>query len=135
MKKLLLLALWPMLLFGDEPKTPPVPERVIAAREKLATGEVVEMLEKRADERWYVRGEKKPFAGTVTDKIQGRAQQTAYRNGALHGPYTTWHKNGVASSKGEHHEGKRVRHQEWDNNGGQLELREWNLDGTPKKGG
>ncbi len=131
---LLLFTLCPALLGADEPKkTPPVPERVIAGREVRANGEVVAMLEKRNDERWYVVLEKKPFTGMVVDNIFGRIQQTGYRNGALHGPYQTWHRNGVVSSKGEHAEGKRVRHQEWDAQGGQVELREWEFDGSPKK--
>jgi len=115
----------------NEPKKKK-PERVIPAREVLETGEVVELLKLGKDERWHVLDEKAPFTGKVIDTIFGRQFETTYLKGLKHGPYTTWHKNGVVSSSGVYEKGKRVRHKEWDLEGGQIELANWNFDGSPK---
>ena len=121
------------LLGADAPKGKPVPVRVIQAREVTPAGEVVEVLVRGSDERWHVRGEKLPFTGKVGDKVFGREHETSYLKGLRHGPYVIIHRNGVTAAQGVFLKGKRVKHREWDMQGGQIELDAWNFDGTPKK--
>jgi len=129
----LLVGLCMGLLGADEPKGEPKPVRVVQAREVTPAGEVVEMLVRSSDDRWHVRGEKLPFTGKVLDKVFGREYETSYLKGLRHGPYVIIHRNGVTAAQGIYRQGKRVKHREWDTEGGQIELEGWNFDGTPKK--
>lgn len=129
----LLVGLCMGLLSADEPKGEPKPVRVVHAREVTPTGEVVELLVRSSDDRWHVRGEKLPFTGKVLDKVFGREYETSYLKGLRHGPYVIIHRNGVTAAQGIYRQGKRVKHREWDTEGGQIELEGWDFDGTPKK--
>ena len=73
------------------------------------------------------------FTGKVLDKVFGREYETSYLKGLRHGPYVIIHRNGVTAAQGIYRQGKRVKHREWDTEGGQIELEGWNFDGTPKK--
>ena len=121
------------LLGADAPKGKPEPMRVIQAREVTPDGEVLEVLVRGSDDRWHVRGEKPPFTGKVLDKVFGRKHETSYLKGLRHGPYVIIHFNGVTAAQGIFRQDKRVKHREWDTEGGQIELDGWNFDGTPKK--
>ena len=121
------------LLGADAPKVKPKPARVIQAREVTPDGEVLEVLVRGSDDRWHVRGEKPPFTGKVLDKVFGRKHETSYLKGLRHGPYVIIHFNGVTAAQGIFRQDKRVKHREWDTEGGQIELDGWNFDGTPKK--
>ena len=127
----LLAGLAMSLLGADAPKGKPV--RIIQAREVTPAGEVVEVLVRGSDERWHVRGEKLPFTGKVLDKIFGREHETNYLKGLRHGSYVIIHRNGVTAAQGIFRQGKRVKHREWDTEGGQIELDGWNFDGTSKQ--
>ncbi len=129
----LLVGLCMGLLSADEPKGEPKPVRVVHAREVTPAGEVVELLVRSSDDRWHVRGEKLPFTGKVLDKVFGREYETSYLKGLRHGPYVIIHRNGVTAAQGIYRQGKRVKHREWDTEGGQIELEGWDFDGTPKK--
>ena len=121
------------VIAADAPKVKPESVRVIPAREVSPTGEVLEMLVRGSDDRWHVREEKLPFTGKVVDKVFGREHETSYLKGLRHGLYVIIHRNGVTAAQGLFLKGKRVKHREWDTEGGQIELEGWNFDGTPKK--
>ena len=121
------------VIAADAPKVKPESVRVIPAREVSPTGEVLEMLVRGSDDRWHVREEKLPFTGKVVDKVFGREHETSYLKGLRHGLYVIIHRNGVTAAQGLFLKGKRVKHREWDMQGGQIELDAWNFDGTPKK--
>tara|TARA_Y100001934_G_scaffold279303_2_gene382697 strand:+ start:487 stop:897 length:411 start_codon:yes stop_codon:yes gene_type:complete len=127
------LALAACLTAADVPKDKPKPERVVPARKITPDGFVMENLVRGSDDRWHVRGEKQPFTGLVVDTIFRRVYETRYLKGLKHGSYTIIHPNGVIAARGIHREGKRVKHREWDIEGGQIELDAWNFDGTPRK--
>jgi len=127
----LLAGLAMSLLGADAPKGKPV--RVIQAREVTPVGEVVKVLVRGSNERWHVRGEKLPFTGKALDKVFGREHETNYLKGLRHGPYVIIHRNGVTAAQGIFRQGKRVKHREWDTEGGQIELDGWNFDGTSKQ--
>ena len=129
----LLVGLCMGLLGADKPKGEPKPVRVVHAREVTPAGEVVELLVRSSDDRWHVRGEKLPFTGKVLDKVFGREYETSYLKGLRHGPYVIIHRNGVTAAQGIFRQGKRVKHREWDTEGGQIELDGWNFDGTPNQ--
>ena len=121
------------VIAADAPKVKPESVRVIPAREVSPTGEVLEVLVRGSDDRWHVREEKLPFTGKVVDKVFGREHETSYLKGLRHGPYVIIHRNGVTAAQGVFRQGKRVKHREWDTEGGQIELEGWNFDGTSKK--
>ena len=121
------------LAAADAPKRNPKPVRVVPTREVTPDGAVVELLVRGSDDRWHVRGEKLPFTGQVVDKIFGRVHETHYLKGLRHGPYVIIHRNGVVAAQGIFHKGKRVKHREWDVEGGQIKLDAWKFDGSPRK--
>ena len=121
------------VIAADAPKVKPAAVRVIQAREVSPTGEVLEVLVRGSDDRWHVREEKLPFTGKVIDKVFGRVHETSYLKGLRHGLYVIIHRNGVTAAQGLFLKGKRVKHREWDMQGGQIELDAWNFNGTPQK--
>ena len=121
------------VIAADAPKVKPESVRVIPAREVSPTGEVLEVLVRGSDDRWHVREEKLPFTGKVVDKVFGREHEMSYLKGLRHGLYVIIHRNGVTAAQGLFLKGKRVKHREWDMQGGQIELDAWNFGGTPKK--